>query len=754
MSPEIHFRPDDLGVGGAPERGEGARGVPAEEIISNLRSYKEEIKRTHKDISSDRLRELNNWIKHGQNLLGEYLESAPGFEGFAQKIVDKTDVFDRGGKNDWGEYFEGISSTAQEFEDALTKEDKKKYKGIFEAAAQNLANKLDMKRKRASSAFGQKTKADARDKFEDSNFVPTRWFEERYNVNSLTGDMPAEAVRPPSVEDLWRRGEEVRRESVRSRRRDDRAGLESDEDIILSRRSESILGELKRLGELQRQQNEAMREQQSIYLGEQLTREEELVNFDKFERTGIAPKSPFTSRIFIKLNEGETRWMEARMILAASLSQKVLTFDIDKLYSEHPIFQLTVADMEFLLGAKDTVGVPTIRPEEYREGVKHPGIQGYLEALSLYVHWVENNVNLTDLFGKRSRDPNTGEERSRKIGINIVDENGQVRWEEARDVKKSFFEFTHKTDLDALTYNTAIWLMYYGRVRPTRANGQFSEDDLKFAQRVTRSAWDLFAQSNLVEEKDTRFNKKLSKGSKRLGPGMDNRLMHLGARIAVHPQERWEAKSPNDQAPWSDPLDQWSTYLQRRRESNFRFWRRWITPSPEQIDLLPKYMLRNAFEKMKDGYGGIFLDILNDNGWRLMRDPRGAQLIRFDFAGMKEGPFGGYVAQDVNAARTILGAITKGEYKWNGLARALNAMKVARKYRENIRDAIYVVKYNTYFEDSIRLRPVSPKGYGKDHYLGFVDGSQKKSGGQIRRYWPQRVAHGILNAATRWVDYI
>ncbi len=210
MSPEIHFRPDDLGVGGAPERGEGARGVPAEEIISNLRSYKEEIKRTHKDISSDRLRELNNWIKHGQNLLGEYLESAPGFEGFAQKIVDKTDVFDRGGKSDWGEYFEGISSTAQEFEDALTKEDKKKYKGIFEAAAQNLVNKLDMKRKRASSAFGLKVKADASDRLEDSNFVPTSWFEERYNINSLTGDMPAEPVRSPSLEQLRRRGEELR----------------------------------------------------------------------------------------------------------------------------------------------------------------------------------------------------------------------------------------------------------------------------------------------------------------------------------------------------------------------------------------------------------------------------------------------------------------------------------------------------------------------------------------------------------------
>lgn len=692
MSPEIHFRPDDLSMGGAPERGEGAHEVTAKEIIRDIETYKKEIKE-NRSLDPHKLSELNSWIKKGQELLGKYLESAPGFEDFASKIVEKTEIFNNSGKVDWGEYFREIISVAQEFEEALDKEKGEKYVGIFDAAVQSLVNKLDMERKRVSKEFGPIMKANALDRFEDFNFVPTGWFEERYNINSLTGDMSAEVARPSS--------------------RDVR-GVEA---VLL----QEIAAEQRRVRMIEEERVRQERRQWEERKETLETPEDFRNSFRRLEKDAKVPVEGVNPNIMVKDLEGDTKkWWEIRYKLARALYHKVNTFSFDDLYPSNPIGELTKDEISFLFGCDEVQGRQVWR------------VPGFMHAVSLYTAIVVDGVDLNEFF---DRDLNSTETQRNDAVYGKFKNGGTV------------FDFKELSDLDTLVSNVALWLSRHGVVREKIENG----DDVEInADDVARAAWNFFTQGNVVEYEDSRYKRN---NNSRIPP-MDFRLMSLPIRISMHPQERLEQKAKDGESEWSVPFGSWSASVLRKKKRHVisgRLFR------GEKSNVLPKELYKDAFSYMgakKEGKKEItFRDVLLGNGRKILHIRPNMKLETLDFNEVSETPFSKYIFGAIDRAKTINEAIVRGRIKtWRGLADAFSELEVDRKYRENIVKGVYVVAARTAFKSSYRLRVKYPSGENAAHFRKFVDEANEIGARKLKRNPYQRVAAYLMDKVVMVID--
>lgn len=499
---------------------------------------------------------------------------------------------------------------------------------------------------------------------------------------------------------------------------------------------ESLLREHQRL--LQQQ----LIEQQRWRMGEEerferqmevyKTPEQHRAGIRRLEEKGKAPlmENIDSERATMGMTESEREWWRLRYLLAVALNKRVTTFSFEKMYPEHPINELRMSELEFLWGSSAYQGRPVgweaRQPSEMEIalGELQPGIQGFLEADSLYATFVADNVCLVGEGGFFGREEALGvvemqEGKKEPLLHTEMREfwselpNGEIL---AMDYNMpySIFKNSRAEHLDALVNNVAVWLMVTGRVRPINNSEAAKAEAAQHAVDVARAAWNLFAQGNEVEVHDCSHNQtKLKRcdeqgrwfdgqrwvdedenetvgGGKRIVAGVDARLMNLAVRNACHPQDRLIAKGADlTQSVWSKALDGYAANLTKRREKWVRHliprpWRKWnwfgVAPEAKNIDVLPKDMLWGAFEdltyeyKYRDARGrekeverNVWA-MLVDNGRALLADP-GAELERPNFGsvgtkhkfeGMKEGPFGGYIFGVVERAGTVQRAIVEG----------------------------------------------------------------------------------------------
>jgi hypothetical protein len=446
--------------------------------------------------------------------------------------------------------------------------------------------------------------------------------------------------------------------------------------------------------------------------------EEEREAFREYERTGKPPLTPFSAKIFERLEPREDHWMRTRFKLANALSHKVNTFSLDKMYPENPINELIKDDLKFLFGEElvdkksgKAINEETAAKMDKRDVERVPTVPGYMEAVSFYTYAIIENANLDDFFSH-------------------IDGK--------KELPSSIFEFKDREHLDNLTYNFALWLV------------QNRGLEAQYAQDVAHSAWALVSAANLVEVYDNRFNPKLRASkwrvnkvvknffpvgwkkeplSKRIPAGMDARLMSLPVRTAACPQERWESKV-NAGDPSVNVFGPWGVNLTERRAGILPWKWKLFTRDPRRVDLLPRQLLPDAFSEIKEEKDRrhkerSFKDLFYDNGRRLTKDPN-ARLEQIDFDRVREGPVGGYIFTTVKNAKTVMSAIEGRRFgTWKALGEACEALEVGRRYRNNIRKGIFGIR-----ADSFNLRVDQNK---RGEWKGFSGEAKRRSSGRMNR---------------------
>ncbi len=216
-------------------------------------------------------------------------------------------------------------------------------------------------------------------------------------------------------------------------------------------------------------------------------------------------------------------------------------------------------------------------------------------------------------------------------------------------------------------------------------------------------AWDLVYYSNLIEDKDSRFDS-VNTHAKR----MKNiqRLKSLPVWMMMHLQERLEDKvngKPPDTPPerWS----QFGNYAVNRKKRLFAKLRGW---GPEDEDVLPPRLFTNSFEEVsfedkKKAYEITknkkqekvnLLQLFNYNGEELDKNAN-SDIIKPTFENMGDAPFAGYELTTIIPAITIFKVIVFGKQQdinLKAVADAASKLFLSKKYRKRVRMAWSGVK--------------------------------------------------------------
>ena len=330
-----------------------------------------------------------------------------------------------------------------------------------------------------------------------------------------------------------------------------------------------------------------------------------------------------------------------------------------------------------------------------------------LETTSLYAHVIKNDLNPQEILLGGMPD-------IRQIAMDLMgnlmgsgmsqDRMHIYIGEMVRDIQhcpQSVFEIKDESQYRGLRMAMKYWLITNRGLSPRYREGDEWESDS--AADAEQISWNFIYRSNIIEDLDSRFDIG-ARHAKRLPP-IDG-LKSLAMWMVMHPQERLEAKTTGELPENWSAFGEWSKWKQTTIRGKLTRW------SPVNQDILPKRLIKNMFEEVKDAEGRYFMEIFDSNGRVLAQN---AQSLRQDLyfpnfgssggSVMREAPFATYQLQVVNPATLVFKVITSGGLKDKSLkdvANALNLLGVNdNRYREHI-----LMAWNGIKRKSYKLAPI------------------------------------------------